>query len=404
VPLCVEQLEERAVPSAAPNDILYIGDAGDNSVKAFDAQTGAFLGDEVAPGAGGLNGPRGLIFRNPGELLVVNQNVNTDVSGEILRFNARTGASLDAVVPSADPDAPFAPRGMVLRGNVLYVADLQGATTADGRVAEYNVNNGEFLGELKPTGLSGQFNPRGVVFGPDGSLYVSSFDTTNPLVGYVFRFDTTTGALQIVAANNGDGVADPGEIADLHRPEGLVFGPDGTLYVTSFRANASDTDKILELNASTGALKDEILLDQAGQPRAFAQAILFGPDGHLFVPISGNGPDTGAVRSYDVTTKTFTNFIQPNADGGPLIVPFYLTFGQTNPATLAYNTKPGAETSAGTPAGTAASASAGHSASHADGATNPALSGEDVDVLFALLSDPASGDGLPGHRDNTHGW
>jgi hypothetical protein len=38
-----------------------------------------------------------------------------------------------------------------------------------------------------------------------------------------------------------------------------------------------------------------------GQPRAFAQAIVFGPGGALFVPISGDGPDTGAARRYNVS-------------------------------------------------------------------------------------------------------
>ena len=134
------------------------------------------------------------------------------------------------------------------------MANLQDANSPSGEVDEYDVNNGRFLGSLAPANFPGQFNPRGVVFGPDGYLYVSSFDTTNSLVGYVLRFNPDTGASTIVAANNGDGIAQPGEIQDLHRPEGLVFGPDGNLYVTSFRANAADTDKILVLNSSDGRL------------------------------------------------------------------------------------------------------------------------------------------------------
>ena len=328
----LETLEERSVPSVTPHDILYISDGGDNSVKRFDASSGAYLGNEVAPGAGGLDGPRGLIFRNPAKLLVANQNVDQNFNGEILRYNSQTGASLGALVPSADPNAPFAPRGMVLADNVLYVADFQGATAPDGRIARYNANNGKFLGNLTPTNFPGQFNPRGVVFGPDGDLYVSSFDTSNTQVGYVVRFDPTHGTSTIVAANNGDGIDQPGEIKDLHRPEGLTFGPDGQLYVTSFRANASDTDKILILNGKSGALNGEINLDQVSQPRAFAQALEFGPNGRLFVPITGNGPDTGAVRSYDVIAKTYITFVAP----GTLGQPWYLTFGRTDPATLAY--------------------------------------------------------------------
>jgi len=349
----LEMLEDRQLLSGG-HDVLDIGDNNDNSIKQFDAKTGAYVGTLVAPGSGGLAGPRGVILRNDGQLLVVNQNVNLSTNGEIDRYNAKTGAVLSPLVPACDPNAPFAPRGMVVKDNVVYVANLQDNTnsTSNGEIKEYKASNGNFLGNLYPTGWTGKFNPKAVVFGPDGSLYVSAFDTANPLVGYVLKFDTSTGSSSVVAFNNGNGKADP--TLDLHRPEGLTFGPDGNLYVTSFRDNSlpdtdpNKTDKILVLSGRTGELKGEINLDSAGGDRAFAQAIVFGPGGNLFVPISGNGPDTGAVRRYDVTTDTYTNFVAP---GGPLGSPWYLTFGKTDPATLAYNTKHCDETGMGTPAG-----------------------------------------------------
>ena len=116
-----------------------------------------------------------------------------------------------------------------------------------------------------------------------------------------------------------------------------------SLYVTSFRTNSSDNDKVLIFNGKTGAYLDKIDLDQVGQPRAFAQAILFGPGGSLFVPISGNGPDTGEVRRYDVATKNFTVFVAPNAQGGALVQPWYLTFAKTNRSTLAYGEDDGGD-------------------------------------------------------------
>jgi hypothetical protein len=314
-------------------------------VLRFDAHSGAYVDTFIADDAGGLHGPRGMIFRNPGALLVVNQNVDQDVPGEVLRYNGRTGEFLRATVPATDPEAPFAPRGMVLNKNTLYVADLVESDTADnGQILRYDVNSGRFLGELTPSAsFAGQFNPRGVVFGPDGMLYVSVFETTNPVAGHVLRFNPKTGTSDVIATNDGDGIDEPGELKDLHRPEGLTFGPDGRLYVTSFRADASDNDKILALNVSSGTpvtTAAKIELDQVGQPRAFAQAILFGPSGRLYVPITGNGPDTGSVRVYDVNSGQFTVLVPPAADGGPLASPWYLTFGQTDPATLAYAPKP----------------------------------------------------------------
>ncbi len=54
------------------------------------------------------------------------------------------------------------------------------------------------------------------------------------------------------------------------------------------------------------------------------------------------------MRRYDVTTETYTNFVAP---GGPLESPWYLTFGKTDPATLAYKSKQGDAPSVGMPAG-----------------------------------------------------
>src|ERR1700730_16820323 len=80
--LSLEHLEDRVVPSAA-HDFLYVGDGGANTVRQFNATTGALVGNLVASGSQGMLGPRGLIFRNPGQLLAVNQNVGTTIPGEI---------------------------------------------------------------------------------------------------------------------------------------------------------------------------------------------------------------------------------------------------------------------------------------------------------------------------------
>jgi hypothetical protein len=339
--LSLERLEDRALLSGSPvapgnpQDILLVGDGSDNTVKRFDASTGVYLGNTVAPGDGGLNGPRGLIFPNPGQLLVVDQNVLEPNPGEVLRYNGPTGNFLGNVVFQTDPNAPFAPRGMVLGANhTLYVADdgnLDGITL--GRLTRFNNETGAFLGDLQPTGFTGDFYPRGVVIGPDGMVYASVRNIA-PTGGEIMRWNPTTGAFL------GDFV-DSNAANDLNRPEGIAFGPDGNLYVASFRANTGDTDKILEFNGTTGAYLGKIDLDQVGQPRAFGQALLFGPGGKLFVPITGNGPDTGEVRRYDVSTGTFDVFVSPNALGGPLGQPWYLTFGHTDPATLAYVNHPG---------------------------------------------------------------
>ncbi|HZL37234.1 MAG TPA: hypothetical protein VFC78_18080 [Tepidisphaeraceae bacterium] len=336
----VERLEARQLLSAAGHDVLYVGDGTDNSIKRFDAHTGAALSDLVAPNGGRLDGPRGMILMNPDNLLVLNQNVTSaTLPGEILDYNTDTGALVRAVVPATDPNAPGAPFGMVLKGHVLYVANQATLPIAvpQGAIDRYDVDTGKFLGSLFPTGFSGQWNPTGIVVGPDGKLYISAIDSTDPNRGYVMRMDPDTGAWKIIAQNKDDGMATPGEIADMHHVGGLAFSPGGDLYVADH--GPVGENKIFGFNVHNDTLINEISMDAPSGPAEFTAGVVFGPGGKLFAPIYGSGPDTGAVREYDISNDTYTNFVPPGGTGtaGPAGAGWLLTFGKSDPATLAYN-------------------------------------------------------------------
>src|SRR4051794_3352481 len=345
----------------ANSDSLYLADAGDNKVKRFNASTGAFQGvfvtpTFVTPNISEPDGPRGLVFGLHRELLLASQNLFKPFAGDILEYDGQSGAFRRVFVSHDDSrnKPPFAPDGIIIlrQGNELIVADLgdpdyvigggQPPNPFPARVARYNTASGQFLGDLNYSGFAEsctgatcvQFSPRGIVLGPDDALYVSAMqfvtDTDpNTLSGSVIRFGHR-GSDQGTVFVDGETCG-----CDLARPDGLVFGPNEKLYVTSFRKSTADNDKIVVFNAD-GSYADKIDLDQGGGPRAFAQGILFGPGGKLFVPISGNGPDTGSVRRYDVSTKSFDVFIPSPTYGGAAIAPWYLTFGQTHSATLSY--------------------------------------------------------------------
>ena len=231
--------------SRAAADILYVGDFFANTVTRFDATTGASL-DTLRPFIADtpdvpLRGPTGLIFNRFGKLLVNNQNVDLPFAGDVYQYSGQTGIFLGALVSHDSPHAPFAPRGIVLRRN-LYLANVQREDSLNNGELQVFTQEGQFLHELTPSNaiMSAQrFHPRGLVFGPDGHLYVSNWpDLGARPSGDILSFDAEKRAFLGVFASNTN-------YSGFTGPEGLVFGLDGNLYTISFRADISDTDKIV---------------------------------------------------------------------------------------------------------------------------------------------------------------
>jgi len=165
-------------------------------------------------------------------------------------------------------------------------------------------------------------------------LYASYFSTTEfastDPPGVVLRFlDTQTGAFEVVAANYGSRLPAALDTANLHNPEGLVFGPDGRLYVTSTLAHSAENGIVI-VDIKKKAQVGFIPLGQD-----FTQALLFGPNDHLYVPITSRSGGAGSVRVYEPSTGNFSQLVTPLA--GALKQPWYLTFSQTNPSTLAFH-------------------------------------------------------------------
>ncbi len=106
--------------------------------------------------------------------------------------------------------------------------------------------------------------------------------------------------------------------------------------MTSFRAAAGDTDSIRIYDTQGDFVGKFDLHNGTTDTRVFAQALLFGPGGKLYVPVSTSPDPTvsqGEVRSYNSpTTADYDVLITFKS----LRQPLYLTFGKTNPSTLDY--------------------------------------------------------------------
>ena len=124
---------------------------------------------------------------------------------------------------------------------------------------EYNATTGAFITAFASGG--GLMEPSGLVFGPDGNLYVSSLGG-----GQVLRYNGTTGTFMNVFASGGG----------LSSPRGLLFGSDGNLYVSS-----GDTNNVLRYNGTTGAFMNVFAsggINVAGYIAIDPQAIQLTPE------------------------------------------------------------------------------------------------------------------------------
>lgn len=136
---------------------LYVANAGGanaDAVAAFDA-TGAFTGNFIANGSGGLDGPWDVLLRTVDVLVPASDSDN------ILRYDRATGAFLDVFATGV----PFTEQiAETSTGTIL------GASFTPGQIDEYSAV-GAPIGSYTYSGLSGF---RGVYELPSGALIVTN--------------------------------------------------------------------------------------------------------------------------------------------------------------------------------------------------------------------------------------
>ena len=186
----------------------------------------------------------------------------------------------------------------------LYIPNWDGSTSTQGNVREFDALTGRFKRTLIPS--LGLDQVTGMTLGPDRNLYLSVLDTVNNQNGRVLRYSLDGKALgQFIGPGKGG----------LEFPNGLRFGPDGSLYVTS---NSPAIDKILRFSGGSGRFGGVLASTNLAAP----QDIAFGPDGLLNVTnASGN-----SVYQYNTVDHIFVGVFVPAGAGG-LRAPIGLAFG-----------------------------------------------------------------------------
>jgi DNA-binding beta-propeller fold protein YncE len=327
----LEVLEDRLCPSGG---YLLVGDVKTDSVLRYDETTGAFIDAFVPHNSGNLTSPKGVLF-GPADhdLYVVSGRFGSHPEqSRVLRYDGSTGASVDEFV-GRDNGGLENPRGMIFGpdGNLYIASDPNHPTV--GAVLRYDGTTGAFLDAFIPVGSGGIRHPQGLVFGPDGNLYVADGNFEQ-----ILRYDGTTGAPFPSPGNTGAVFVSSAADSGLAEGVGLVFGPDGNLYVACNGSNS-----VHRYDGWTGAFMDAFVGPGSGGLSA-PIGLLFGPDGNLYV-----SSDTNAnVLRYDGRTGAFLGTFIPPGSGG-LREAGFMTFTETDPVTLDYDSR--GRQAAGTPTG-----------------------------------------------------
>ncbi len=367
-------VKANAIPAAGQQgEILFRGDdRGGLDPYSLSLQPNGQLRFEVVSGPGSTNlwatMPIGQFVHVVGTLDDATGQMNLYLNGGLISQTVTTVRPFGALDPASNPGIgignhggyPTTPHNFPFNGLIDELKVYDNALTASDVVANFFAGGGKpsisisdvSLSEdasvivgtpLVPANSSGLVGTRSILLGPDGNVYVASFDTdsikvfasgtgeyirelTTPggemdapigmaigqdgklYVGArysrnIVRFDISTGDSQVFV---------PTAAGGLGRGVSLAFGPDGNLYVsTRVDDDPAATNSVKRFDGNTGAFLDDFVASGSGG-LTDVYGIAFGPDGNLYVVSAASSE----IKRYDGQTGAYLNNFVASGIGG----------------------------------------------------------------------------------------